>query len=522
MEGPFPREFFENDVSHGPRAIARLRRSEPRRSAAVLVRETQGRLPADRLRGLLRMAAGRPESSANVGRPGRGLGCKPDRGPSVDSGTTLQHHDLSDVGCRRANNQDSWCVHPPVSSQQYRQRGWLLMVADGMGAHAAGELASGIAVREVPTQYQRMAGRSPPLALRESFKRVNAEIYARGEAEPKYHGMGTTCTALAILPRGAVVAHIGDSRCYRIRKDVIDQLTFDHSLVWELELSSQVSREDAAAAPRNIITRSMGPHADVKVDVEGPHPIEEGDVFVLCSDGLTGQVSDEEIGLVAGQLSAREATELLVGLTLCRGAPDNVTVVVARAGHGEVSSVLPGDPPWQVSEAPAETVVRESVPWKPLAVALMSFFLALVLFGLSDPWAAEPELRQRLLQIAGTACGLAAVIAMLVAFLGRMGGAARSVRVLKPDGRLGKGPYRTYNCTPTPARVEGIAASLEEAIDRVAPEQRPALRTSLDCGRRDAADGHYREALGALADGFAGYRAALDEARRSGSADQTT
>ncbi|NBP81843.1 serine/threonine-protein phosphatase, partial [bacterium] len=321
----------------------------------------------------------------------------------MNSGTTLQHHDLSDVGCRRANNQDSWCVHPPVSSQQYRQRGWLLMVADGMGAHAAGELASGIAVREVPTQYQRMAGRSPPLALKESFKRVNSEIYTRGEAEPEYHGMGTTCTALAILPRGAVVAHIGDSRCYRIRDNVIDQLTFDHSLVWELEHSNQMSREDAAAAPRNIITRSMGPHADVKVDIEGPHPIQEDDVFLLCSDGLTGQVSDEEIGLVAGQLSAREATELLVGLTLCRGAPDNVTVVVARAGAGEVSTVSAGDLPWQVSESAVEPVAREGLPWKPLSIGLVSLFLSLVLFGLSDPWAKEPTLNGRLLQMAGAA-----------------------------------------------------------------------------------------------------------------------
>jgi serine/threonine protein phosphatase PrpC len=306
-------------------------------------------------------------------------------------------------------------VHPPVSSQQYRQRGWLLMVADGMGAHAAGELASGIAVREVPTQYQRMTGRSPPLALRESFKRVNAEIYARGEAELEYHGMGTTCTALAILPRGAVVAHIGDSRCYRIRRDVIDQLTFDHSLVWELKLSNQISPEDAAAAPRNIITRSMGPHPDVKVDVEGPYQIQEGDVFVLCSDGLTGQVSDEEIGLAASQLSAREATELLVGLTLCRGAPDNVTVVVARAGPGEVSKVSPDDPPWQVSESPTELAPQETVPWKSLALALVSLFLSLVFFGLSDPWAQQPDLKQRLLQIAGTACGLTAVISLLVA-----------------------------------------------------------------------------------------------------------
>ena len=439
----------------------------------------------------------------------------------MNTGTTLQHHDLSDVGCRRANNQDSWCVHPPVSSQQYRQRGWLLMVADGMGAHAAGELASGIAVREVPTQYQRMSGRSPPLALKESFKRVNAEIFTRGEAEPEYHGMGTTCTALAILPRGAVVAHIGDSRCYRIRKDVIDQLTFDHSLVWELEHSNQMSREDAATAPRNIITRSMGPHADVKVDVEGPHPIEEGDVFLLCSDGLTGQVSDEEIGLVAGQLSAREAAELLVGLTLCRGAPDNVTVVVARAGLGEVSAVSPTDAPWQVSESPVEPERKEGVPWKALAVALGSLFLSLVLFGLSDPWAEEPTLNGRLLQMAGAACGLAAVVGLLMALLGRMGQTTRSVRVLKPDGRLGKGPYRTYDCTATPALVEGIAASLAEAIDRVPPDKRTEIQRSLDCGRRDAADGHLKEALGALADGFAHFRAGMERSRRDSQQEQS-
>ncbi len=436
------------------------------------------------------------------------------KGPSVNSGTTLQHHDLSDVGCRRANNQDSWCVHPPVSSQQYRQRGWLLMVADGMGAHAAGELASGIAVREVPTQYQRMAGRSPPVALRESMKRVNAEIFSRGEAEPEYHGMGTTCTALAILPRGAVVAHIGDSRCYRIRKNTIDQLTFDHSLVWELEHAHQLSREDAATAPRNIITRSMGPHAEVKVDIEGPHPIEEDDVFVLCSDGLTGQVSDEEIGLVAGQLSAREAAELLVGLTLCRGAPDNVTVVVARAGPGEVSSVAPNEPPWQMSETPAEPAPSTGVPWKPLAIALCSLFASLVLFGLSDPWAKEPELKQRLLQIAGAACGFAAVVALLMAFLGRASQGPRSIRILKPDGRLGKGPYRTYDCTPSAVLVEGIAASLEGALDRVVPERQPSIKRSLECGRRDAADGQLKQALGALADGFANYRAALEQGRR--------
>lgn len=437
----------------------------------------------------------------------------------MDIGTTLEHHDLSDVGCRRANNQDSWCIHPPVSLQQYQQRGWLLLVADGMGAHAAGELASGIAAREVPTQYQRMTGRSPPLALRESLRRVNAEIHARGDATPEYHGMGTTCTALAILPRGALVAHVGDSRCYRVRGSTIDQLTFDHSLVWELESSRQMSPAEAAAAPRNIITRSMGPHAEVKVDVEGPFPIEPGDAFILCSDGLSGQVGDDEIGLAAAMLPPREAAELLVGLTLARGAPDNVTVIVARAGPGEASVVSPKDSPWRMSEPEPEVVPPAGIPWKPLAIALASLFLALVLFGLSDPWRDEQAtLQQRLLEIAAAGCGLATVVSLLAAVLDRTGRPSRSVRILRQDGRLGKGPYRSYECGPTPARVEGLAASLEAAIERLPVDRQQAIRGMLARSRRDAAEGRSREALAGLAEGFMAYRRLVDDARRDGTA----
>jgi serine/threonine protein phosphatase PrpC len=437
----------------------------------------------------------------------------------VDIGTTLEHHDLSDVGCRRANNQDSWCIHPPVSLQQYQQRGWLLLVADGMGAHAAGELASGIAAREVPTQYLRMPSRSPPLALRESLKRVNAEIHARGEATPEYHGMGTTCTALAILPRGALVAHVGDSRCYRVRGSTIDQLTFDHSLVWELESSRQMLPGEVAAAPRNIITRSMGPHPEVKVDVEGPFPIHPGDAFILCSDGLSGQVGDDEIGLVAGMLPPKDATELLVGLTLARGAPDNVTVIVARAGPGEASLLSPKDPPWQMSEPEPEFVPPASVPWKPLAVALASLFLALVLFGLSDPWRDEPPtLTQRLLEIAAAGCGMATVVSLLAALLERTGRTDRSVRVLKHDGRLGKGPYRSYECGPTPARIDGLVGTMEAAIERMPTDRRQGLPGILERVRRDAAGGRPREALAGLAEGFAVYRRLVEAARRDGDA----
>ena len=232
-------------------------------------------------------------------------------------------------------------------------------------------MASGIAAERVPLVYEKSAQRSPPLALRRSIEQTNAEINTKGESAAEYRGMGTTCTALVLVPRGALVGHIGDSRAYRVRGRTIEQLSRDHSLVWELEANGGMSREEAAgAAPKNIITRSMGPHPEVKVDLEGPHSVEEGDTFVLCSDGLSGQVTDEEIGLFSAELEPSEATAALVGLALVRGAPDNVTVIVARAGAEEVSSkAAPGDEPWALTEEPVAATGRAAVPWKWLAIA---------------------------------------------------------------------------------------------------------------------------------------------------------
>ena len=152
----------------------------------------------------------------------------------MGSGTSLAYCDRTDVGRRRANNQDAKAVLEPWSREQYRRRGWLFVVADGMGAHAAGETASALAAEQVPLIYEKHAVRSPLLALRTSIEQANAEIHAKGESSLDLKGMGTTCTALAILPRGAIVGHVGDSRAYRIRGDSIEQLSKDHSLVWEL------------------------------------------------------------------------------------------------------------------------------------------------------------------------------------------------------------------------------------------------------------------------------------------------
>jgi protein phosphatase len=229
-----------------------------------------------------------------------------------------------------------------------------------MGAHAAGEMASALAVEHVPLAYEKTATRSPPLALKLSIEQANAEIHSRGENAFDMKGMGTTCTALAVVPRGALVGHVGDSRAYRLRGTTLDQLTRDHSAVWELESQGGLTREQAErTVGKNVITRSMGPHARVEVDIEGPHPVEQGDVFLLCSDGLSGQVADEEIGLFLKELPPRDACAALVGLTLVRGAPDNVTVIVAEARTNKVFKVFSAQPFSTLGKEQLKAVVHE-------------------------------------------------------------------------------------------------------------------------------------------------------------------
>ena len=161
--------------------------------------------------------------------------------------------------------------------------------------------------------------------------RPTPSIHERGQANAEFQGMGTTCSVLVLLPTTAVIAHVGDSRVYRLRRRQLEQLTFDHSLVWEMMAAGQMPRGEVANfIPKNIITRSLGPHADVQVDLEGPFPLEVGDTFLLCSDGLSGQVKDEEIGAILSVLSPQEAVRALVDMANLRGGPDNITAIVAR------------------------------------------------------------------------------------------------------------------------------------------------------------------------------------------------
>lgn len=245
---------------------------------------------------------------------------------------SFEHAQLSDVGMRRRNNQDSHGLVLASDDGVWHARGHVLMVADGMGAHAAGELASKIAVDTVPHLYLKLRDLPPGEALERAIHEANAEVHRRGQANPEFHNMGTTSSVLAILPDAAWIAHIGDSRVYRLRGEILEQLTFDHSLVWEAKRDNNwpAGLDPTQALPKNVITRSLGPNSQVMVDVEGPFPIEVGDTFLLCSDGLTGAISDEELAPILAYLPAEEAAAVLVDLANLRGGPDNITVLVAR------------------------------------------------------------------------------------------------------------------------------------------------------------------------------------------------
>jgi protein phosphatase len=284
----------------------------------------------------------------------------------------IQHAGLTDVGIRRTHNQDAFGVLLAADETQWRQIGHVFMVADGMGGHAVGELASQIASSIIPHTYQKHAEEGPGPALRKAIQEANISIHARGEQNREFAGMGTTSTALVLRPEEAWVGHVGDSRIYRIRHGQIQQLSFDHSWVWEMARRQGIRPEDLQPTEQrnNVIVRSLGPDPLVEIDIEGPHPVQSGDIFVICSDGLSGQVSDNEIGAVAGVLPPAEACRFLINLANLRGGPDNITVVIVRVGEeGEVKNLA--------APRPAQKGWLQSLPWSwPVSLLVLGLILA--------------------------------------------------------------------------------------------------------------------------------------------------
>lgn len=352
---------------------------------------------------------------------------------------------LTDVGMRRTTNQDSHALLMADTAALLQDRGHFFLVADGMGAHAAGELASKLAADGISHLYHKYREVSAPEALLRAIRETNTEINRRGMANPDFHNMGTTNSALVLLPQGALAAHVGDSRVYRLRGDTICQLTFDHSLQWELRASGQLPEgaDISAVVPKNVITRSLGPNPNVEIDLEGPHPIAQGDVYLLCSDGLTGRVEDEEIGAILTSLQPEEAAHALVDLANLRGGPDNITVVISRVTGPELVSGASSAQPLRLSQTDGGGRAFSGI-WGAAIVCLLA---AALLAGVGQLFVAS----------------IAAALGLLIGIAGLIWrGVNLSRSAVGTNRMLGRGPYTQTACVPSHDLTEKLAATLKE------------------------------------------------------------
>ncbi|MFH1755785.1 MAG: Stp1/IreP family PP2C-type Ser/Thr phosphatase [Candidatus Latescibacterota bacterium] len=238
----------------------------------------------------------------------------------------------TDTGKVRQQNEDSCGSFVPSDPDEREKKGVLYIVADGMGGHRGGEVASRLAVATIRAHYYSNQAITPAAALAEAFQEANRLIYERSQSDETLIGMGTTCTAMLIIGQEAFFAHVGDSRAYLSREGALRQITEDHSLVGEMLRAGLITREDARTHPqRNVITKSLGVQKSVQADHPStPFVIESGDVFLLCSDGLTALVSDDDIKSALGAADSNSACSQLIDLANQKGGLDNITVQVIR------------------------------------------------------------------------------------------------------------------------------------------------------------------------------------------------
>ncbi|GAB6042346.1 Stp1/IreP family PP2C-type Ser/Thr phosphatase [Endothiovibrio diazotrophicus] len=253
---------------------------------------------------------------------------------------------VSDVGRKRARNEDAVGADPVHG---------LFLVADGMGGHQGGDVASAMAAHVIGEQVaaalaelpaggrDEVSGRSlESIELEEAIRAANRAIHQAAAAQPGYADMGTTVVAILFHDDRAVIAHVGDSRLYRLRDGQLERLTVDHSVVQEMIDRGVRADELEGARFTNVVTRALGPEEEVEVDLE-EREVHPGDLFLLCSDGLTDMLSEEEIRLTLITFNAnlKLAAEHLVGLANEHGGRDNVSVVLARP-----TREFPANRPW--------------------------------------------------------------------------------------------------------------------------------------------------------------------------------
>jgi serine/threonine protein phosphatase PrpC len=248
----------------------------------------------------------------------------------------LEIASCTDPGIVRSHNEDSIAADASKG---------LVVLADGMGGYNAGEVASGMATTVITTELQHLLEHTPPYRLEpttgkpcgerlllEQIIKANTSIFQAAQSEPQYSGMGTTLVAAMFYDNRVSIAHIGDSRAYRLRGETLEQITRDHSLLQEQIDSGMITPEQARFSQnKNLVTRALGIDPTVEPEIH-VYMTQPGDVYLLCSDGLNDMVSDEDIGMTLQTLSAnlRLAAQQLVQLANDNGGRDNVSVILVR------------------------------------------------------------------------------------------------------------------------------------------------------------------------------------------------
>ena len=259
----------------------------------------------------------------------------------MDQQIPITYGSHSDLGLIRTENQDSSRKVPEDSLDLNHPRGILFIMADGMGGHAGGKTASGMAIHKIGDFFSSEESDNTREVLSHALQNANHDIYQRAHETPELYGMGTTCTALLLKKDCAYIAHVGDSRAYRINRENIWQLTQDHSHVAEMQRLGILSEKEAKNHPeRSVLTRALGTAPKVKVDIIENLPIRNDEYFLLCTDGLA-KISDKELKEIVLTNQPQKASEKLVELANKRGGHDNATVQIIKINSHQINSNSP-------------------------------------------------------------------------------------------------------------------------------------------------------------------------------------
>lgn len=367
---------------------------------------------------------------------------------------------LTDVGRVRSHNEDYVDYYIPSDPHQRALKGSIYLVADGMGGHQAGEVASREAVEWTMGQYYADTAHDVATSLVRAIRMANARLFEQAQSDADKGGMGSTLVAAVIVGQKVYIANVGDSRAYLINARGVTQITEDHSWVEEQVRAKLLTPEQARRHPqRNLVTRALGSKPDVQVDLfEGE--LEAGDTLLLCSDGLTGRVEDPELAAIALQYPAQEAARQLVALANERGGNDNISVLIVNARQEAVTVPAPALAPSKKERRSRSVLVPALVGMATVLALAVVGWLGIRFIGPLVEGTSTPAIPPRVTASAPPASPT---------------GTSIPAGVISPTLELTPIPTVTWTLTPT-ATISPTVTGTETAMSVASPQPTPTRR----------------------------------------------